>query len=415
MAEKLKRILAFAFGFCAMLFIVHIAVFRERVHFNMSAFNFTRKREDYKEFYDSPRHVPSQGSRASQRITASLNEEALKNFDITTTDRHREIAEKLFQQAKQFNFPLRDVDQLLKWREKIHTETKRDIESGRLKIAPSSIMLVAAYNGINKWKIPEVDERNYFNRRLYAFLHGYTTHFQDINSLKNVHASKTVEGAQRSKAKVLRAALSEHPEAQWLWWFDFDGIIMNLEVGLEEYLLGEEAMGRKALLDHKYIPFEKKIPDPLNSFSVLNYEDIHFIISEDFNMINSGSVFFKRGIILDVFLDLWDDPFLNSRQVGIGWQDQGLMAFLLLNHEIFTKATITVPQIEINAYSGNEPWSWKPGNLAIHFAGSPDRGREPYFKYSSKLARLAEDTWLKDVDHWNQSQAGHITDSTNFT
>lgn len=52
----------------------------------------------------------------------------------------------------------------------------------------------------------------------------------------------------------VRAAMHAFPEAKYFWYFDEDGLIMNMSIDMKQYVLADEALGPIMLRDHPVAP-----------------------------------------------------------------------------------------------------------------------------------------------------------------
>lgn len=55
-----------------------------------------------------------------------------------------------------------------------------------------------------------------------------------------------------SKILVLVDAFDQYPNAEWIWWLDFDAVIMTPTIELGEYILNPDAMFSKLLKDQAF-------------------------------------------------------------------------------------------------------------------------------------------------------------------
>jgi hypothetical protein len=231
------------------------------------------------------------------------------------------------------------------------------------------------------------------NREDYAIYHGiteaifspsltagYQFMFANLSEyrLNDQHAAWT-------KMAFLTHAFNQYPEAEWIWWLDFDALIMNPFLDLCEYILNPEAMFSKLMKDQKFplthlgqdedevlvLPAD---PDP---------NDINLLISHDQNGLNAGSFFLRRGKWTDFFLKLWSDPVLMLEKKW--WaQEQDALIHIFRHHYTFINGHVgIVPQQEFNAYVPDDinraslskggitvdAGFWTPDVIAIHFAG----------------------------------------------
>jgi len=170
------------------------------------------------------------------------------------------------------------------------------------------------------------------------------------------------------KIAVLRDAFTRFPSAKWLWWLDFDAIIMTSTIPLGHHILNPSSllskMRKNETIDVHVIDGSSHVslnisPDP-------DPNDINFIISEDVASINAGSFFIRRSDWAEIVLDLWMDPLYRD----FVCQEQDAIIHMIANHRFVSDHVALVPQRTINSYAtvdGGE--MWQEGDLAVHFAG----------------------------------------------
>ncbi|KAJ6013357.1 galactosyl transferase GMA12/MNN10 family protein [Penicillium herquei] len=165
----------------------------------------------------------------------------------------------------------------------------------------------------------------------------------------------------------------EKPEAhrlQWLFWFDIDTVIMNLNLPLETFLPPS------------------------------NLPHVHLLIAQDMNGINNG-VFFIR-------VHQWSFELLNSAlayprlkpKAEFRFGDQSALSHLLNEVEFFARSTVYCPSRWFNPFkrsaNGELPQTEAlparmvvhPGDLLFHFPGTLverlDATMEPYIAISEE-------------------------------
>jgi len=175
------------------------------------------------------------------------------------------------------------------------------------------------------------------------------------------------------------------PDAKWIWWLDFDALIMSPTLDLGQYLLNPDAMHEKVMKNRKF-PIShlgQSIDESWELPADPDTNEINLLISHDQNGLNAGSLFLRRNRWTELFLELWNDPILMLEKKW--WAlEQDALVHLFLNHHHFMKDHVAiVPQGVFNAYVpddiNRESLSkdnrdinaefWGPGLLVIHFAG----------------------------------------------
>jgi len=173
---------------------------------------------------------------------------------------------------------------------------------------------------------------------------------------------------------------------RWLMWVDYDTIVLNQKTPVEAFLPGPEWD-----------------------------EDLHFLVSNDFNGLNDG-VFFIR-------VHTWSVDFMSALMAyrhfnpntTLFWHEQSAMTNLL-KEPCFSRHTLQLPWRWFNSYDvdalHNEPknvqkeFSVYPGDLLVHLAGV--QGREVAMSlWLNNVAERHDPTW--EVDFGKTSYAGETT------
>ena len=171
-----------------------------------------------------------------------------------------------------------------------------------------------------------------------------------------------------TKVPVLVDAFKKYPEAKWVWWLDFDAIIMTPTIDLASHLLNPSVMFSRLRKGEAYrirgahdeaIYHLPETPDA---------NEMNLLITGDHNGINAGSFFLRRSEWTDVLLDLWVDPFY-IRQDWPG-REQDALIHMIRYHTFVRDHVGILAQRILNAYSeGDENMRWQKNDIVVHFAG----------------------------------------------
>jgi hypothetical protein len=181
-------------------------------------------------------------------------------------------------------------------------------------------------------------------------------------------------GPHWSKIPVFAEAFKRYPEAKWLWWLDFDAIIMTPTIDLGSHLLDPDAMysrlikGEAFPIMSAYVPPDKYMDLPEDP----DVSEINLLISGDnYGRINSGSMFLRRSEWTDMLLDLWIDPFyIEHNEDWYYTQEQEVLVHLMRFHQFIRDHIGIMPQRLINADGdGADDARWQPNDLVVHIAG----------------------------------------------
>jgi hypothetical protein len=171
-----------------------------------------------------------------------------------------------------------------------------------------------------------------------------------------------------TKIPVLVEAFARFPEAKWVWWLDFDSIIMTPTIDLGSHLLNPEPMLEKIRKGELYKLRGEEHGDEIRTLTNPDPNQINLIIAGDHNGINAGSFFLRRGGWTEMFLDLWEDPlYLANDWPG---KEQDAMIHLIQFHKVIRNHLGIVPQRTLNSYyDGSEDMIWHENDLVVHLAG----------------------------------------------
>ncbi|ORX92722.1 hypothetical protein K493DRAFT_303137 [Basidiobolus meristosporus CBS 931.73] len=224
------------------------------------------------------------------------------------------------------------------------------------KLKPSEIALVMAYDSKESYYLP----RSRDNKEEYAKYHGY-------RFLQDGVYDKS-RGAAWGKILSLRKFMKMYPSIKWFWWIDVDTVLMDYSVPLEDRVLANLTKPENANKD--------------------------LIIAYDINGFNAGSFFIRNTEWSLEFLRLIYEPKYKTR---FGYAEQGTMQHLFETRPDVAEHFYFVPQNLINAFPDNgsyrdedEVYSYREGNLLIHFAGCWVNGQE-------RCQQLFEEYWNRRI------------------
>ena len=161
---------------------------------------------------------------------------------------------------------------------------------------------------------------------------------------------------------AVQAALSGHKSYQWLWMFDFDTLITNTAIGLDDIV--EQSL--------RFAELEGKSRD-----------DIHLILTRDCQPLNAGSMFLRASPWVLDFLEQWragasvlaKDTTDHNHLVR---NEQEVLRDMLASNDFgVVNKSVIAPQWLFNAYPEEIPCNdprfstaWRPGMFVVHFAGA---------------------------------------------
>lgn len=119
-----------------------------------------------------------------------------------------------------------------------------------------------------------------------------------------------LHGAPMSWTKVvaMRHALTQFPDATYIWYVDLDTFIMNPHLAIERDIMTPAKLEEKMIVDYPVVP-----PDSIiRTFSHLHGEDIDLVITQDKEGLVPSSFVLKNSEWSRFFLETWFDPIYRS-------------------------------------------------------------------------------------------------------
>ncbi|ANB14090.1 Mnn10p [Sugiyamaella lignohabitans] len=240
----------------------------------------------------------------------------------------------------------------------------------RIEPCEEQILILSACDGIRATdEDPEFMSLILQNRIDYANLHNYSHYFVDTSKFQTGDKAKL--HPVWFKIAAIREAFEMNPAAQWVWWLDMDGLIMNPKIDLAQHLLHPHVLEQR-------LTYDRPINDVGGMFTGLVYKsrgqvraaDIDFVFSQDSLGVNAGSFFIRRSKFSSFVLDIWDSP--QMIDLNFSQREQDVFNFLLTKYREVYDHTGLVPQRLFNSYHSTNTKSYGrywPGDLVVHFAG----------------------------------------------
>jgi len=178
------------------------------------------------------------------------------------------------------------------------------------------------------------------NHEEYAALHGYTW----MPVFRNLWPNRPPSW---HKMKLLMSLL-KNPNYKWVWMLDYDTLIMNFNLTIEEHVL---TAGQQLWYDGQY-------PD--------------FIIGQDFNFMNGGSFFLHNTAWSREFVEkVWNYPNAGVQMVDFWWE-QAVFSHMW-KHELdyLLGHLLLVPGYWFNSYPVAKGGyrAYEEGDFVLHFPG----------------------------------------------
>jgi len=226
-------------------------------------------------------------------------------------------------------------------------------------------------------------------RKEWADRHGFDSLFVDARD-------KTWD--MWDKAKYIREAWRMYPKAEWAWWFDSDGTIMEYEYNITKSLLSQEAFDNVAVTEEITSPFTKiKVkmePRP--------YSTTQLIVTKDSGGFNCGSFFIRRGDISEAMMDVWLSDTLRHSVSGVrAPEEQAVLEHLIVTFPFVTQTTTWVKKQMINAYGFHGDYQKGKNYLVAHLPGCEGNCKQLFddaVKIREEIKRETLEKRIKSVD-----------------
>lgn len=179
-----------------------------------------------------------------------------------------------------------------------------------------------------------------------------------LNFLTDKERSKWV------RLYCLRAAMFAFPHAEWFWYFDQDGLVMNQKVDLIEYLVDTESLRKSMLLEQPVIP-----PDGLiKTYKNVQPNRVRLIFTQSDRKIESNSFIVKNDFLGKGLLDTWGDRlFLNYNNFPYG--PESAITHFLQWHPFVLSRTAIVPARTINSLHSESALDEKAQDQMHYYSG----------------------------------------------
>ncbi|KAI5800018.1 galactosyl transferase GMA12/MNN10 family-domain-containing protein [Geopyxis carbonaria] len=210
------------------------------------------------------------------------------------------------------------------------------------------------------------------NRQEYARAHGYGLFIKNVGDYPT---GNVPQGWARIPA--IRHAMTEFKYSEYFWYLDQNAIIMNPALSLEEHITNPARLNTLIRRDVPVVPPESVI----KTYKHVPAERIHFILSQDHEGLQPGSMIIRAGEWSKYLLDAWYDPmfrFYNFQKA----ETHALEHIVQWHPTILTKLAL-IPQKIMNSYptpiesklaeSGDA--IYEKGDFVVHFHNCWNPGR----------------------------------------
>ncbi|GEQ70524.1 hypothetical protein JCM33374_g4202 [Metschnikowia sp. JCM 33374] len=207
------------------------------------------------------------------------------------------------------------------------------------------------------------------NRVNYAHDHNYGVYvrwYQEF--LPELNSMNFLGDQQRSKwirLFCMRAAMFAFPEAEWFWYFDQDGLITNMRVGIYPYLLAPESLRRATLREHPIIPPKGLI----KTYKNIQPANINFIFTQSETSIETNSFVVRNNDIGRAAIDTWRAKLYLDYNNFPNGPDSAITHILQWHPFVLSKTSIVSARTINSFYKENVSPSDKKTDHQHYFSG----------------------------------------------
>ena len=143
------------------------------------------------------------------------------------------------------------------------------------------------------------------NRIDYAHNHNYGVYIrwsqEFLPKLNSMAHLKNKEKAKWIRIFAVRAAMLAFPQAKWFWYLDQDGLIMNMNINLHDYVLSDEALDPIMLRQQKINPQSGII----KTYKSSRPNSVRLILTQSDEKIETHSFLVRNDDIGKSILEFW--------------------------------------------------------------------------------------------------------------
>jgi len=203
----------------------------------------------------------------------------------------------------------------------------------------------------------------------------------------------------------MRHALTEFPDAYYIWYLDQNSFIMNPKLKIEDQIMKSSRLEELMKKDHPVVP-----PDSIiKTFSHLKGQDVDFVLTQDKEGLSAGSFIVRNGEWARFFLETWFDPIYRSYNfqkadthalvsnpsspLSFSFDDRPRAKPTIQEHIVQWHPTILarlaiVDQRLLNSYSQpNKGVEYRDGDIAVRFVDCLASGVKACETESQKFAQ----------------------------
>ncbi|TGZ79748.1 hypothetical protein EX30DRAFT_342098 [Ascodesmis nigricans] len=231
--------------------------------------------------------------------------------------------------------------------------------------APSTVMVMV----LNRTAASsEMISKIISNRNEYAHEHGYAVFMKDVSDYP---IGPVPDGW--ASLPAIRHAMTEYPHSDYFWYLDQNAIIMNPALSLKDHITNPTRLSELMRRDVPVVP-----PDSvIKTYKHVPAERINFILTQDHEGLQPGSMIIRNSEWAKYLLDAWYDPiyrFYNFQKAEV----HALEHIVQWHPTILTKLAL-IPQKIMNSYPAPPPSSkdhaYQDGEFLVRLHRCEKKGR----------------------------------------
>lgn len=186
------------------------------------------------------------------------------------------------------------------------------------------------------------------NRVDYAHEHNYGIYvrwYQEF--LPGLNSMTFITSKEKSKwirLTIMRAAIFAFPHAEWFWYIDQDGLIMDLSIDIQKFMLNTNSLGPIMKKEQSIIP-----PDgAIKTYKNAKPENVKLIVTQSDSKIETHSFILRNDVVGKSILEFWyDNLYLTYPNFPYG--PDSAITHILQWHPFILSKTSIVPSRTIAA------------------------------------------------------------------
>ncbi|CAX44484.1 alpha-1,6-mannosyltransferase, putative [Candida dubliniensis CD36] len=267
-------------------------------------------------------------------------------------DDPHENLQKIKEKEENDNSPLNAAKNYFKNQDKIVFKPKKSSSSSNKY---PEIVIVTAVD-FNKYSLDGLT-KIVQNRVDYAHLQNYGVYVrwseEFLPILNNFQYLDDKERIKWIRVYCMKAAMFAFPKTKWFWYLDQDGLIMNMNINIYDYILNPEILNSIMLRDLPLIP-----PDGIiKTYKNAQANSIRFLLIQSNQKIETNSFLMKNDFIGKSMIDIWGDN-LYFQYPNFPYGPDSALTHILQWHPFILSKTTIIPAKTIGSshnFNDNSP------------------------------------------------------------